>query len=107
MAVDFKKRLLDATLNDLKEVVKAVMDEKTKAGPVLEPAQEEEQPFKLYTNDSLKELLGVQDKLIKKYRDEGWLGFSKVGDKFWYSQDDVDRFLSVNHFDPFVGFGDD
>jgi hypothetical protein len=55
------------------------------------------QPKQLYTNKSLKELLGVGDKLIKQYRDNGLLSFTQVGDKFWYSQEDVHKFLAVSH----------
>ena len=54
-------------------------------------------PKQLYTNKSLKELLGVGDKLIKQYRDNGLLSFTQVGDKFWYSQTDIDQFLAVSH----------
>ena len=54
-------------------------------------------PKQLYTNKSLKELLGVGDKLIKQYRDNGLLSFTQVGDKFWYSQTDIDKFLAVSH----------
>lgn len=55
------------------------------------------QPKQLYTNKSLKELLGVGDKLIKQYRDNGLLSFTQVGDKFWYSQEDIEKFLAVSH----------
>lgn len=55
------------------------------------------QPKQLYTNKTLKELLGVGDKLIKQYRDNGLLSFTQVGDKFWYSQTDIDKFLAVSH----------
>ena len=55
------------------------------------------QPKQLYTNKSLKELLGVGDKLIKQYRDNGLMSFTQVGDKFWYSQEDVHKFLAVSH----------
>lgn len=52
---------------------------------------------KIYTNSDIRELLGVQDKLIRKYRDDGKLAYHKEGDKFWYSQEDIDQFLSHNH----------
>lgn len=52
---------------------------------------------KIYTNREVRELLGVQDKLIRKYRDDGKLAFHKEGDKYWYSQEDIDQFLSHNH----------
>lgn len=99
MALDLKKRLLDGTFGDFVEAIRMVIPtpEKEKAGTLKVPADNGERPFKVYTNDTLKELLGIQDKLIKKYRDDGLLGFSKVGDKFWYTQDDVDKFLMNSH----------
>lgn len=56
----------------------------------------------VYTNTELRELLGVGDKLIKKYRDEGLLGFSRVGDKYFYSEKDVIKFLELNHYEAFA-----
>lgn len=52
---------------------------------------------KIYTNHEIRELLGVQDKLIRKYRDDGKSAFHKEGDKFWYTQEDIDQFLSHNY----------
>ena len=53
---------------------------------------------KIYTNKQVKELLGVQDKLLKKYRDEGLLAYRQVGDKYWYTQTDIDQFLNSNYY---------
>ena len=53
---------------------------------------------KIYTNSEIKELLGIQDKLLKKYRDNGLLAYSQVGDKYWYTQSDIDQFLESNYF---------
>ncbi len=53
---------------------------------------------KIYTNSEIKELLGIQDKLLKKYRDEGLLAYRQVGDKYWYTQSDIDQFLASNYF---------
>jgi len=38
-----------------------------------------------YNNKEVQQLLGINDKLIRKYRDLGLIGYTKVGDKFWYS----------------------
>lgn len=46
-----------------------------------------------YSNKELRSLLGIEDKLIRKYRDEGLLAYTKVGDKYWYRQQDVTDFL--------------
>ena len=52
------------------------------------------QPAKtILTNDDMRELLRVNNKLLKKYRDSGLLGYSYSGGKYWYTQDDVCRFL--------------
>ena len=57
---------------------------------------------KIYTNSEIRELFGVQDKLIRKYRDDGKLAYHKEGDKFWYTQEDIDQFLSHNHYEAYA-----
>lgn len=57
---------------------------------------------KIYTNSEIRELLGVQDKLIRKYRDDGKLAYHKEGDKFWYTQEDIDQFLSHNYYEAYA-----
>ena len=41
-------------------------------------------------------LLGIKDRYLKCLRDNRLLGYSRHGDKYWYTQVDVDRFLSLN-----------
>ena len=41
------------------------------------------------------DLLNIKDKVLKKYRDEGLLGYHRVGDKYWYTQEDIDNFLKM------------
>jgi len=48
----------------------------------------------IYTNKEIMTLLGIKDKTLKKYRDDGKLSFHKEGDKFWYTQANIDQFLS-------------
>ena len=38
----------------------------------------------------------------KKLRDNGYLGYSREGDKYWYTQEDVDRFLRRFHYEAFA-----
>lgn len=57
-------------------------------------------PTQVYDNKAIKQLLGIQDKLLKKYRDDGLLGYSQVGDKYWYSQNDIDNFFTTCRVDP-------
>lgn len=56
----------------------------------------------LYDNKALMTLLGVKDRYLKRLRDNGLLGYSRHGDKYWYTQTDVDRFLARCYFDPFA-----
>ena len=51
----------------------------------------------IYTNKEIMALLGIKDKTLKRYRDDGKLGYHKEGDKFWYTQADIDLFLANNH----------
>lgn len=57
--------------------------------------------LKVYNNDSLMALLGVSERTLRKYRDEGYLPYTKIGDKFFYSDEDIRKFLLSSHFDAF------
>jgi hypothetical protein len=52
----------------------------------------------LYTNKEVVSLLGIGDKLLKKYRDTGKLGYHQEQNKYWYTQTDLDQFLGKNYF---------
>jgi len=52
----------------------------------------------IYTNKEIMNLLGIGAKLIKFYRDKGLLGYHQQGDKYWYSQTDIDQFMGKNYF---------
>lgn len=57
---------------------------------------------RIYNNNSIKELLDIGDKVLKRLRDEGYLGYHRHGDKYWYTQNDIDNFLSIIHITPFM-----
>lgn len=50
-------------------------------------------PKKYYDNTDIREMLQVNDKLIRKYRELGMLGYSQYGGKYWYSSEDIKYFL--------------
>ncbi|MBD5291168.1 MAG: helix-turn-helix domain-containing protein [Bacteroides sp.] len=56
---------------------------------------------RIYDNKALMALLGINDRYLKRLRDNGLLGYSRHGDKYWYTQADIDKFLSRTHFAPF------
>ena len=47
----------------------------------------------VYTNAEMMQLLSVDPKTLKKYRDDGLLGFSHPGDKYFYTYQDLMNFL--------------
>lgn len=47
----------------------------------------------VYTNKEMMDLLDIDQKTLKKYRDEGWLGYTHPYDKYYYSHDDLLNFL--------------
>lgn len=57
--------------------------------------------LKVYNNESIMALLGVSERTLRKYREEGYLPYTKIGDKFFYSDEDIRRFLLSNHYDAF------
>lgn len=61
----------------------------------------EEKELKIYDNRSLCKLLGVNRQTVAKYRTDGLLGYSRQGDKFWYTQHDVEKFLERGYRSPF------
>lgn len=56
---------------------------------------------KVYDNKSLMEHLHIGDKYLRKLRDYGYLGYTREGEKYWYTQEDVDKFLKRFHYKDF------
>lgn len=48
----------------------------------------------IYTNKEICDVLGIKEKLLRKYRYNGLLSYSKCGDKYWYIQTDIDEFMT-------------
>ena len=60
---------------------------------------------RIYTNKELMKLLGVESRYLKNLRDNGYLSYSRHGDKFWYTQNDVDTFLQRFKYEAFARGG--
>ena len=54
-----------------------------------------------YTNKEMMKMLDCTEKTLRKYRNDGWLGYSRVGDKYYYTVDDICLFLKHTHIDPY------
>lgn len=51
-------------------------------------------PKPVYTDRDMMEMLQIDRKTLKKYRDEGLLSYSHPYDKYFYSHDDLQHFLA-------------
>lgn len=52
----------------------------------------------LYTNKEMIKMLDCNDKTLRKYRNDGYLSYVRVGDKIYYTVDDICQFIKNNHF---------
>jgi len=55
----------------------------------------------VYTNEDLIVLLHLNEKTLRTYRNEGKLGYSKVGRTILYSPLDIINFMLMNHYGPY------
>lgn len=60
------------------------------------------QPDVIYTNQEIRVLLGVDERLVRKYRDNGLLSYHRVYDKYWYTGTDIIDFLERSHYPAFA-----
>ncbi len=60
---------------------------------------------RIYTNKELMKILGVESRYLKNLRDNGYLSYSRHGDKYWYTQTDVDAFLRRFKYEAFANMG--
>lgn len=68
-------------------------------------SSEKKSELRVYDNKAIMALLNIKDKYLKKLRDNGYLGYSREGDKYWYTQEDVDLFLRRFHYEPYASAG--
>lgn len=83
-----KKTMLEQLIKKAKEI-----------GAVIPSSK---QQSTVYSNKQVMKILHINDKLIRKYRELGLIGYSKVGDKYWYTRKDIEQFLWNNHYQAFA-----
>lgn len=59
-------------------------------------------PDVLYNNKEIWAILGVDERLIQKYRDFGHLSYHRIDDKFWYKGTDILDFLERSSYPAFA-----
>ena len=58
--------------------------------------------FQLHLVLKLIDLLGVSANTVRKWRDDGLIGYSKAGGCYLYSLADIEKFLADTHYDSFI-----
>ena len=50
----------------------------------------------VYTNKEIMEILGIKAELLRKFRDEGYLSYTKYpnSEKYWYTKQNIVDFLN-------------
>ena len=81
---------------------KSDLSEKELLEKILSKLEQQANKKLLYSNKEVMDMLGVKDKYMKKLRDNGYIGYSREGDKYWYTQEDVDKFLRRFHYEAFA-----
>jgi len=73
----------------IKEKVEAAVREQLQPQPVLSDSIKP-----IYTDKEIMEMLHIDRKTLKKYRDEGLLGYTHPHDKYFYSHQDLMDFMA-------------
>ena len=55
-----------------------------------------------YTNEEVLRIFGVTNPTLRKWRNEGLLGYSQIGSTYAYSQKDINDFLLKHHYEAFA-----
>ena len=91
-------KLLEALINEVINLRKDIDDLSTG----LRKSKIEVKPTSVYNNKEIREILGVDERLIKKYRDNGYLAFHRQDDKYWYLGKDIEEFLKRTRYEAFA-----
>lgn len=55
-----------------------------------------------YTNQEVMQLFGISTGTLKKWRDNGLLGYSLLGNTYMYSKQDITDFLQATHYEAYA-----
>ena len=55
-----------------------------------------------YTNQEVLRIFGVTNPTLRKWRNEGLIGYSQIGSTYAYSQQDINDFLKKHHNEAFA-----
>lgn len=62
----------------------------------------EKSKLEVYNNEMVMNLLNIKEKTLRQYRDNGYLGYCRRGDKYFYTRQHIEEFLANCHYAPFA-----
>jgi len=83
----------------LEDLLKSIRRLKREVVSIKKSLVAEQKP--LYTNMEVLEMFHITQPTLRKWRNTGMIGFSKVGPTFYYSKKDIEKFLQGTHYDAF------
>ena len=92
----------DNLITTLIKEIKSLRAELNDLRSGLETTKIQLNPKALYNNKEIRLLLGVDARLVKKYRDKGLLSYIRESDKYWYLGSDVIAFLNRSRYEAFA-----
>lgn len=63
-------------------------------------SQVESSNNKPFTEKEVVEMLGTSSKTLRNYRNEGIIGYSQIGKKFFYRMKDIQKMLDEAYVEP-------
>lgn len=94
--------MTDQHLQILLQEVKRLQSELNELRKDLGTTKIQLNPNCIYNNKEVRHILNVDERLIRKYRDYGYLSYHRQDDKYWYTGTDIIDFLKRTHYPAFA-----
>lgn len=97
-----KSEYAEQTINTLIAEIKGLRSELNDLKEGIATAKIQLNPKSIYNNKEVRLILGVDERLIRKYRDNGYLTYHRQDDKYWYTGSDIMDFMNRTRYEAFV-----
>lgn len=84
------------TLEGIKSLIEPLCQRLHQIEEKLQKLPKKAQSSKYYRNNDLKQLFGLSNNTIIKYRENGTLPFTRLGDVYLYEVDEINKILKLN-----------
>lgn len=95
-----EQSMMEEYARQISELVKCVSDLKDEVGKLKAQLSLSAKPC--YTNEEVLQIFGVTPPTLRKWRNQGLLGYSQIGSTLQYSQQDISEFLKSHHYEAYA-----